>query len=88
MSKQQQLQLDAILRQGQFDPGADVPTSRAAFSALMSQVPVPDDVQQKPTTTGGVGGIEVTIRGSIQRASSFTFTAASMSSARRQPPYR
>jgi epsilon-lactone hydrolase len=63
MSKQQQLQLDAILRQGQFDPGADVATSRAAFSALMAQVPVPDDVQQRATQIGGVDTIEVTIRG-------------------------
>lgn len=63
MSKQQQLQLDAILRQGQFDPGADVATSRAAFNALMAQVPVADDVQQKPTNVGGVDGVEVTIRG-------------------------
>ena len=33
MSKQQQLELDATLRQGQFDLGATVPTLRAGFSA-------------------------------------------------------
>jgi len=32
MSKQQQLELDAALRQGQFDLGADFPTLRAGFS--------------------------------------------------------
>lgn len=63
MSKQQQLQLDAILRQGGLDTGGDVPTLRAAFNELMAQVPVAPDIQQKPTTIGGVGAIEVTIQG-------------------------
>jgi epsilon-lactone hydrolase len=63
MSKQQQLQLDAILRQGSFDPEADVATLRAAFNALMALVPVAADVQQKPTNIGGVGGVEVAIEG-------------------------
>jgi monoterpene epsilon-lactone hydrolase len=63
MSKQQQLQLDAILRQGGLDTSADVPTLRAAFSDLMAQVPVPPDVQQNPVEIGGVAGIEVTIDG-------------------------
>ena len=40
MSKQQQEMLDAILRQGQFDTGADVETLRKAFGELMAQVPV------------------------------------------------
>jgi acetyl esterase/lipase len=55
--------LDAILRQGRLDTGADVATVRAAFDALMAQVPVPADVQQKPVEIGGIGGIEVTIEG-------------------------
>ncbi|HMC39205.1 MAG TPA: alpha/beta hydrolase fold domain-containing protein, partial [Acidimicrobiales bacterium] len=63
MSKQQQLELDAILRQGQLDLGADVPTLRAAFNDLMAGVPVAGDVHQKPTTIGGVGALEVTIQG-------------------------
>jgi monoterpene epsilon-lactone hydrolase len=62
MSKQQQLELDATLRQGQSDFGADVPTLRSAFSDLMARIPVADDVQQKPSTIGGVDAIEVTIR--------------------------
>jgi acetyl esterase/lipase len=61
MSKQQQSELDAILRQGQLDFGADVPTLRASLEELMSRVPVADDVRQTPTTVGGVGGIQVTI---------------------------
>jgi epsilon-lactone hydrolase len=63
MSKQQQRQLDAILRQGQFDPGGDVQTLRTAFSELMAQVPVAPDVQQNPVEIGGVAGVEVTIQG-------------------------
>ena len=52
MSKEQQLQLDAILRQGQFDTGADVQSLRAAFAALMAQVPVAPDVRQNPVEIG------------------------------------
>jgi acetyl esterase/lipase len=63
MSKQQQSQLDAILRQGRLDTAADVASVRAAFNALTAQAPVPADVQQKPMEIGGVGGIEVTIAG-------------------------
>ena len=50
----EQHQLDAILRQGQLDPDADVATLRAAFNELMAHVPVADDVDQNPTTIGGV----------------------------------
>src|ERR1700736_2949003 len=63
MSKQQQLELDAILRQGHLDLGADVPTLRAGFNELMARVPVARDVHQKTTTIGGVGVVEVTIEG-------------------------
>ena len=63
MSKEQQSQLDAILRQGGLDTSADVQTMRAAFSELMAQVPVAPDVQQKPVEIGGVAGVEVTIQG-------------------------
>ena len=61
MSKEQQLQLDAILRQGNLDQAGDVAPLRAAFNELMSHVPVAPDVQQKPTTVGGVDGIEVSV---------------------------
>jgi epsilon-lactone hydrolase len=63
MSKEQQSQLDAILRQGRLDTAADVASVRAAFNALTAQAPVPADVQQKPVEIGGVDGIEVTIAG-------------------------
>jgi epsilon-lactone hydrolase len=63
MSKDQQLQLDAILRQGGLDTAGDVVPLRAAFNELMSHVPVPPDVQQRAVETGGVDGVEVTIEG-------------------------
>jgi acetyl esterase/lipase len=63
MSRQQQDQLDAILRQGGLDTAGDVPTLRAAFNELMERVPVAAYIQQKPTTVGGVDAIEVTIDG-------------------------
>jgi monoterpene epsilon-lactone hydrolase len=66
MSKQQQLQLDAILRQGGLDQSGDVGTLRAAFGELMAQVPVAPDVQQNPVEIGGVAGVEVTIHGNNQ----------------------
>jgi len=63
MSRQQQDQLDAILRQGQLDTGGDVAMLRAAFNELMAQIPVPADVHHRPTTIGGVDAIEVTVQG-------------------------
>jgi monoterpene epsilon-lactone hydrolase len=63
MSTQQQLQLDAILRQGGLDTAGDVLALRAAFNELMAQVPVPADLQQQPTTIGGVDAVEVTVQG-------------------------
>jgi monoterpene epsilon-lactone hydrolase len=63
MSKEQQSTLDAILRQGRLDTTADVASVRTAFNAFTTQVPVPDDVKQKPIEIGGVSGIEVTIAG-------------------------
>jgi acetyl esterase/lipase len=63
MSKEQQLQLDAILRQGRLDTAGDVPTLRAAFNELMARVPVAPDVRQAPVELGGVPAIEVTVQG-------------------------
>jgi monoterpene epsilon-lactone hydrolase len=63
MSKEQQRQLDAILRQGRLDTGGEVQTLRAAFNELMARVPVPPDVQQNPVDIGGVAGVEVTVLG-------------------------
>jgi monoterpene epsilon-lactone hydrolase len=63
MSKQQQLELMATLRQGSLDLGADVATLRAAFEDLMAHVPVASDVDHVPTMIGGVNAVDVTIRG-------------------------
>jgi monoterpene epsilon-lactone hydrolase len=63
MSRQQQDQLDAILRQGQLDTGGDVAMLRAAFNEVMARVPVPADVNHRPTTIGGVDAVEVTVQG-------------------------
>src|SRR3954454_21284623 len=63
MSKQQQLDLNATLRQGSLDLGADVATMRAALNDLMARIPVAGDVDHVPTTIGGVNAVDVTIRG-------------------------
>jgi epsilon-lactone hydrolase len=63
MSKDQQIQLDAILRQGNLDQAGEVAPLRAALNEIMSHVPVAPDVRQTPVEPGGVDGIEVTIDG-------------------------
>jgi acetyl esterase/lipase len=67
MSKDQQVQLDAILRQGGLDTAGDVATLRGAFNELMSHVPVPPDIEQRPLKVGGVEGIEVTVQGDVSK---------------------
>jgi monoterpene epsilon-lactone hydrolase len=62
MSKQQQIDLIATLRQGQLDLGADVASLRDAFNDVMARIPIADDVGHVPTTIGGVNAIDVTIR--------------------------
>ena len=61
MSNEQKLALDAVLRQGGLDLQQDVAKLRTSFNELMARTPAPADVQQKPTTLGGVGAIEVTV---------------------------
>jgi epsilon-lactone hydrolase len=68
MSKEQQRQLDAILRQGGLDTAGDVSTLRAAFDELMSHVPVAPDIEQRPLTVGGVDAIEVTVAGDVTQS--------------------
>jgi epsilon-lactone hydrolase len=63
MSKQQQLELIATLRQGQLDLLADVATLRVAFNDLMARIPVASDVAHVPKTIGDVNAVDVTIRG-------------------------
>jgi acetyl esterase/lipase len=63
VSKQQQLDLIAILRQGGVDLGADVATMRAQLNDLMARVPVAGDVEHVPTTIGGVNALDVSVQG-------------------------
>ena len=63
MSKQQQTELDAMLRQAPLDTADDVPTLRASFEELMRKIPVAPDVRKTPIAAGGIGAIEVTIDG-------------------------
>jgi epsilon-lactone hydrolase len=63
MSKQQQTDLDAMLRKTPLDNAADVPTLRAGFEEVMRQVPVGPDVRKTPIAVGGIAAIEVTING-------------------------
>ena len=63
MSKQQQVELDAMLRQAPFDPLGDVAALRTGFEALMQGIPVPGDVRRTATAVGGVSSVEVTVAG-------------------------
>ena len=63
MSKQQQLELIAALRQGRLDLAADVATLRVAFNDVMARIPIASDVGHVPTTIGGVNAVDVTIGG-------------------------
>jgi acetyl esterase/lipase len=63
MSRQQQVELDATLRQGAFDPKGDVAELRAGFEALMRSIAVPSDVYKANTAVGGVDVVEVTVGG-------------------------
>jgi monoterpene epsilon-lactone hydrolase len=63
MSRQQQVELDAMLRQAPFDPKGDVAALRSGFEALMQQIPIPGDVRKTATALGGVNAVEVTVDG-------------------------
>jgi monoterpene epsilon-lactone hydrolase len=63
VSKQQQLDLIATLRQGSLDLTADVATMRNALDELMARIPIAADVDHVPTTVGGVNAVDVAIRG-------------------------
>jgi len=49
MSKQQQVELDARLRQGAFDPRGEVTDLRVRLRGLDAKLPVPDDVRKTTT---------------------------------------
>jgi epsilon-lactone hydrolase len=63
MSRQQQVDLDATLRQAPIDPKAEVAALRSGFEALMQRIPVPGDVTKTDTKVGGVDATEVTLQG-------------------------
>jgi epsilon-lactone hydrolase len=63
MTKQQQTELDAMLRKSPLDNATDVRTLRAIFEEVMRQVPVAPDVRKTPVTVGGIGAVEVMIDG-------------------------
>lgn len=63
MSKQQQRDLDAMLRKAPLDPAGDVATLRAGFEGLTRQIPVAPDVRKTATVVGGIGAVEVSIDG-------------------------
>ena len=63
MSKSQQVELDATLRQGAFDPKGEVAELRSGFEALMRTIPIPSDVRKTSTAVGGVNVVEVTVDG-------------------------
>jgi monoterpene epsilon-lactone hydrolase len=63
VSKHQQLDLIATLRQGSLDLTADVATMRNALDELMARIPIAADVDHVPTTVGGVNAVDVAIRG-------------------------
>lgn len=63
MSKQQQVELDATLRQAPFDARSKIADLRSGFEALMAGIPVPSDVRRTTTSVGGVAAVEVTVDG-------------------------
>src|ERR1700722_10558423 len=63
MSRQQQVDLDATLRQAPIDPRAEVAALRSGFEALMKRIAVPSDVTKSDTKVGGLDATEVTLHG-------------------------
>jgi acetyl esterase/lipase len=63
MSKQQQADLDAMLRQTPVDFRGEVTALRSGFEEVMQRIPIPDDVRKVETAVEGVDVIEVTIEG-------------------------
>ena len=63
MSEQQQVELDATLRQASIDFRGEVTALRSGFEELMQRIPVPDDVRKVDLSIGGVEAIGVTIEG-------------------------
>jgi epsilon-lactone hydrolase len=63
MSKQQQAELDAVLRQGPLDLLGEVTSLRSGFEEVMRYIPIADDVRWVDVDLGGVSAVEVSIDG-------------------------
>ncbi|MCU1362220.1 MAG: alpha/beta hydrolase [Acidimicrobiaceae bacterium] len=63
MSEEQKASLDATLRQRPFDLSGDLTALRAGFDEVMRHIPVADDVEKTRIDFGGVGALEISIRG-------------------------
>jgi acetyl esterase/lipase len=63
MTKQQQIDLDAQLRQSPLNLQADLNDLRAGFEEVMSQIPIGDNIKRARTSIGGVNAVELTIKG-------------------------
>jgi acetyl esterase/lipase len=63
MSEQQRAGLDTKLRQTPFDLNGDLATLRSGFEEAMRHIPIADDVERVDIELGGVGAIEVSVRG-------------------------
>ena len=65
MSKQQQAELDAVLRQAPVDFSLPVEALRGGFEEVMRHVPVATNIRKTPMTTGGVAALDVVVEGVI-----------------------
>jgi len=63
MSRQQQAELDSVLRQAPLDLLGEVTSLRSGFEEVMRYIPIADDVQRVDIDLGGVGAVEVSIDG-------------------------
>lgn len=63
MSEEQKANLEATLRQRPFDLSGDLTTLRAGFDEVMRHIPVAEDVEKTRIDLGGVGALEISIRG-------------------------
>lgn len=61
MSKQQRDTIDQILRDSEFDMGGEVDEQRPLFAAMMTAVPLPDDVHIDEGALGGVPVVTITV---------------------------
>ncbi|WP_042403325.1 alpha/beta hydrolase [Streptacidiphilus carbonis] len=64
MSRQQRRTLDEILRHGPLDIGGDVVEQREVFHAMITAIPLPEDVSLTPGALGGVPVVTVDTPGS------------------------